>query len=101
MPPNPWTGPQDFPVRSLGATVRHIHQKVALLLRIVKAHEPILMNHTFEPILMNQCAFKNSGAEMIDSGGVGPQVQPSATKIVSRPAVVPTWIEKSCRPNVL
>jgi hypothetical protein len=35
-------------------------QRIALLLRIVKAHELVLMNHTFEPVLMNQCAFKHS-----------------------------------------
>jgi hypothetical protein len=36
-------------------------QRLALLLRIVKVHELVLMNHTFEPGLMNQYAFKHSG----------------------------------------
>jgi hypothetical protein len=38
-------------------------QRLALLLRTVKVHELVLMNHTFEPVLMNQCAFKHSGNE--------------------------------------
>ena len=36
-------------------------QRFAPLLRTVKAHGLVLMNHTFEPVLLNQYAFKYSG----------------------------------------
>jgi hypothetical protein len=45
-------------------------QRIALLLRIVKAHELRLMNHTFEPVLMNQCAYKHSARSSPLSGSM-------------------------------